>query len=111
MTILFRRGEHINNFLTLLQSGQTHLKEQPETFSKLKEKMDEDNINRIVSAKSKLSELFTTHITEYQKQRQLSMVSEETQVNMDEMEVDDMIRKRKSAHRNTRIDQVKKLRA
>lgn len=28
---------------------------------------------------------------------------------MDEVEIDDMVRKRKSAHRKTHIDQVKKL--
>jgi len=40
--MLLTKGEHINNFINLLQSTQNHNKDaQPEAYSKLREKIDE----------------------------------------------------------------------
>jgi len=56
VNLLFKRGEHINNFLNLLQSGQNqyNIKEN-ETYAKLKETIEEENQLRIASAKLKLN--------------------------------------------------------
>ena len=54
--MLFKRGEHINNFINLLQSTQLYNKEsQPESYSKLKEKIDEENLEKMEKAKIKLN--------------------------------------------------------
>jgi hypothetical protein len=53
--MLFKRGEHINNFLNLLQTSTQHKESMPESYSKLKERLEEDSQVRMENAKQKLT--------------------------------------------------------
>ena len=83
--MLFTKGEHINNFITLLQSTQNHNKEaQPEPYNKLKEKIDEENNGKMEKAQLKLYELLRAYAADNENKKRASMVSEEVQADEDE---------------------------
>ena len=86
VNMLFKRGEHTNNFLNnmqrniLLQSKET----TAENYPRLKEMVDEDLKPKFNFATTKLSSLFKQHLVQHQALTQEAMVSVECQVEIED---------------------------
>ena len=78
--MLFTRGELINNFVNVLKSTQIQNREaEPEPYSQLKEKIEEDNVGKMETARAKLSELLKAYSADQENKKKNMMVSAEVQ--------------------------------